>query len=394
MQSNIVYSEAMKQMFHINIFKLLYYFIIYKNIHNVYQHLKNNYGNKTFISSILWKKIYITGDTKIIKTVLSKTNLELTYIQNNFNISHNHFNTLNAFNSNSNIWDMLHKTVKHCLGDDIKHIMQKHKNLLVPIKQDDCNFDVNSKLKNYLLTVWAEFSYGSNISIDEYKQIRKELISIIRNNFHNNKLAHIPLIGYLSCYIYYLMSGSKITIIDQKLHNLMIASINSKSGFCYRMFTHFIEKYKLDCPTAFKFTFDSSFLFVLVFDFVYKILLDWILRIGMKESSDNLLYKSIASGFLYPFRYRYINTDIQIDDLNINRGDYVIYNLKDANLYFSWGPRACVGQSMFKDIIIKYFTENIFNEWELVVKPQKIEYNGHNDIPRITKHYNGKWMKK
>jgi len=88
---------------------------------------------------------------------------------------------------------------------------------------------------------------------------------------------------------------------------------------------------------------------------------------------------SIKSGFLYPVRYRNIKKDIlvtepdSLDKFEIRSGSMVIYNLLNAELYFSSGPRVCVGQGLFRSEIVPKILE--LKKWITVCESESESEN-------------------
>ena len=83
---------------------------------------------------------------------------------------------------------------------------------------------------------------------------------------------------------------------------------------------------------------------------------------------DSQLEKAFNSSFLYPFRYRYSLDQIVLDQYGeyiIQKGQTIMLNLCQPSVYFSWGPRSCIGQNLVTQTIIPYFKEQICHQrWQ------------------------------
>ena len=92
--------------------------------------------------------------------------------------------------------------------------------------------------------------------------------------------------------------------------------------------------------------------------------------------------KYIYDGFLFPNRMRYINESNGI----YKKGDYVIVNLLNANLPFSYGPRACVGARVVDQFYAAVM--DALKDFKLELLDQNdIIYHSDPNVPNIISHH-------
>jgi len=101
---------------------------------------------------------------------------------------------------------------------------------------------------------------------------------------------------------------------------------------------------------------DNAFLSVLVYDFIYLFLLEYMVHITTNninklEERKGVKNVCLESAFLFPYRMRYINNNNE----ELNKGDFAIIDLIESKHYFSYGPRSCVGIGLTQKIMDTYF---------------------------------------
>jgi adenine phosphoribosyltransferase len=104
----------------------------------------------------------------------------------------------------------------------------------------------------------------------------------------------------------------------------------------------------------------------------------------------------LEAGFLFPYRMRTIGEDhleLKQDDLHLElktvefkKGDMAIINLLDSKLYFSLGPRSCVGRALVDRFFAKFL--DILKPYHIVrIDENKIVRTPNQNIPEIvSKH--------
>jgi len=357
----------------------------------------------------LWKKIVILREKQHVLSILSQRDSKLTYIQHNFNILHGHGQTINAYNSTENMWSFLHGGLKKSLlsSDHLKEILRKHCAILYNYPD---KFRVDERLEEYLLHVWAEFSYGDKIDFYQYRECRMMIVNLLKNNFHNSYLVKVPLLGSLYCRYIYWRTQSLRNKINLQLNQFAKISVESQKGFIYNFHKLLVENQNIDDSVvneqnASHLLIDNSFLLFLVIDFVHKVLLDYLLRFSLSKKKNELidhaeLFKhSLSCGFLYPYRYRWMNSSIELTkndslegNITLKEGDLIIFDLKESHLYFSGGQRSCIGQGLVRNAFYDFFTNEILKNKYLEINHDEIEYDENSvNIPELKHYYIGNW---
>lgn len=378
----------------------IWYCLYYCNLNQAIEKLCENYKLKNFYFRFLWKKIYILREDLLISKLLSQEEVDLTYIQNNFNSIHGHSQTINGYNSKDVIWNILHKGLKSSLLSfgELESIMTKHLHILY--SESPKVFMVSERLEEYILRVWSEFSYGPSVDYYEYRNCRNKIINLLKRDFHGSYLVKLPIIGNLYCRYNYWRRRYEYDAIDNHLWRLASSGIYD-DGFIKNF--HQCLRDEEIIKNKGKVIIDNSYLLFLVADFLHKVLLDYLLRVSVdiNEEGENVeeiqfdkLFKvSLNKGFLYPYRYRYTNASIELaESLKIAQGSIIIYDLKESHLYFSSGPRSCIGQGLVRKVFYEYFTNKILKNKYLLLNSNNIEYNGHDyNVPELKIHHIGQW---
>jgi hypothetical protein len=254
--------------------------------------------------------------------------------------------------------------------------MEKHKQILIGSE----NFKPDEVLEEYFLRVWSEYSFGP-IDERQYAQVRKQLIENVTRNFHGNPLNRLPWVGWMTSKINFWRSRARIKKVDDGLSEFLRFAIERKQGAFYLLYERLQSKYK----DAFQITLDNAFLGVLAYDFIYIVLLDFVVNHAKNLSVDpkSQLQKSIHQGFLYPFRFR--TMDESFDE--VNKNDFCVINLQKAGLYFSYGARFCSGANLFKEISNKLIELLSPYQLSLVHPENDVQYAPNQDIPiMISRH--------
>ncbi len=384
-------------------FLFIWYIISLRCLDKAINKMCNRLQTSNFWMRFFWKRIYVLRERAPISAFLSNKDNDLTYIQHNFNKLHGHYQTVNNYDSKSPMWTYLHLGLKSSLlsSDQVKKIMKKHSPILYshPLK-----FRVDERLEEFLLHVWAEFSYGDQINYYEYRDCRNSIVDLLKNHFHNSYLTKIPLIGSLySLYVYWRIRSIR-SKLNKSLQKLITISIMSKKGFIYNFYNWLRDplnekKYGVNIQNIQQNLIDNSFLLFLVVDFVHKVLLDYLLRVSVEKKNnkevnlDQLFKMSLSNGFLYPYRYRWVNSDHDLGGILLNRGDFIIFDLKESHLYFSSGPRSCIGQGLVRSAFYDFVNNDILKYYYLDLDCDDIKYEKHSvNIPVLKHKHIGRWI--
>lgn len=347
-----------------------------RDIHKLTAQLEADYGAVNFRIRVpmTLKCIYIFQDREYVTKVLKKQT-KLPFVNKNFDLSHGHKHSINAVNTTDPLWHDLH----YGLVEVFKHkriapLMKPHHGI---ITQD--SYLLNDALEDYFLRIWADYCFGP-VNVGRFAEIREHLIETLGAVFHGNRLNRLPWIGRWSSLLYNWWYRKDLKKIDEGLKELLHTAIDNEQGMFYELYQQLAPKY----PNAFQIALDNSFLGILVYDFIYIVMLDAMANFAKYPEANRFaqVQKSMHNGFLYPFRFRTAEEDIEneLEDY-IWKGDYCIINLQRAGLYFSSGSRYCPGQTLFREIYKEMLDVLSDFDMRLVNPDEEIVYNGSLDIP-------------
>lgn len=391
-------------MIKIDIFTFLYYLIIYWSIDAVINKIisyKKIESDDIEINAYIFK-IYICLTKKTARMALSKkSDGELTYVNKSFTNSHGHFYGIGNLDSNTNLWNVIHKGLAQSIViDDLKKIMDN--NLHILTYKYGFKYNINNVLAEYILTIWGQFCFG--FSDDEnmklFMRLRTLLIDTLHKTFYNCKTNYIPIIGPHIATLRRFVHKREFKEIDEILSNL----INNEklNGFIHK-FKNLIDKTQYSILVKQKIVLDNAFLSILAFDFIYVFLLETLLQIAQKNINHfdyeinyekteaetlfqrrlNLKDETIKTGFLFPYRMRRINDNNGF----LRIGDFVIINLIKSELYFSYGPRMCIGYT-FMNNFYKHFLQGIDKYNIKKLDSNQIIRSPNKNIPLIISEHN------
>lgn len=328
----------------VNCFYFVFLIIYYRDINKIFDFLIKKYGVCDFVVNFYFKKIYLLNSTQRIKNILSAKDSGLTYIQKNFNRYLGHQYSVNCLDSNTDKWQHMHTVLKETLNSPdtgMDKIMLKNLPILF-----NAHKSLNEKIKDYVANIVARFNYGDNVDMKLYLSTQNMIITYIKR-FHASRIVRIPVIGAIYAHLMRIYYRSEMQQITKNFVILL-------NGAHDTAITKFVDKIKdkYNPTETQKIVSETSFLLMLENDFIYTVMMDQLV-----QPLDTTMEQSIYNGFLYPIRYRN-NT---YDNGDISANSFVIYNLLNAKLYFSWGPRACVGQSMVKNQIMPVIAK--VKEW-------------------------------
>ena len=303
------------------------------------------------VYSFFGKKLYVLHDYEDIKTVLN-SNCKLSFFNKNFNAISGLKYSISNYDTDSDIWKSLHRGLALTLNknwDKLYQIMDKHQHILT----SNYEFNLEDKLDEFLLSVWAEFTLGTT-DVNAYRRVRSIYNSYLKDNFHKSYLHMIPFLSFKN-------DGSAINI-QYELLKLM----GTDSIFYDLRFVN-LNKYD-NCNDI---LLDNMQLSLLVYDFIYEIALEYM------KTKDR--YAAVEKRFFFPYRLREINDPIYLNKHNLKKGDLCLVYIKQKGLYFSHGPRRCVGYATFFKILD--YLDHIFENKYLEITDHDEGYIINNNFP-------------
>ncbi|AYV78493.1 MAG: hypothetical protein Edafosvirus15_14 [Edafosvirus sp.] len=376
--------EAQNNIIKIKLLVFLYYWIRNRSFNKVMMALDKKYGKgSNYLISLFCKKLYIVQTTQLVKSVLNtQSQAKLTCINKIFFKSHGHkygIGNLGYNEKEMNLWKNIHDGLKTSINiGKLTTIMKRHANILT--HKYNFTYYINDVVDEFILNVWSQYCFGDNVDIVYYGVMRTKLLSIIKKTFHNNPTNLIPIISPIICSIKRLYYKNEIREVDKMIQKL----IDDNEGGFIHTFKDYLKS-KPEILNVSEITLDNAFLSVLVYDFIHMMILESMVKIA-KESDANFEYilsnklNYLKNAFLFPFRFRKIGQNYDI----FRKNDYVIINLVESNMLFSYGPRTCVGigfsnkfYEVFYDILKNY---KIKDEH----KNKTITYSTNANIPTIT----------
>lgn len=351
-----------------------------RDIHRFVDHLEATTGQQNFVMQLPFShsRVFFLQDPDLVRSVL-KAKTSLGFVNHNFDISHRHSRTINTVNLSDDLWRDLHTELTDIFNTTpISNLMEKHKGLLI----GDFQYNLNERLEEFFLRVWSEYMFGP-IDVAEFQRVRLFWIATLRKVFHTNRLNRLPYIGELTSTMRARQNQESLTAIDADVSKFLRSSIENQHGTFSELYRRLLPKYGEG--ESFLIARDNSLLGILVYDFVYGVVLDYILQNAKSQASNwrSQLPKSQETAFLYPWRFRV--AEEPIGDARV--GDYFVINLVRARLPFSCGPRVCSGARLFSEIARK-ITE-IYSGFgvEFANPDEAIVYDQNRDIPIMTSQH-------
>lgn len=353
------------QLININPFYFLYLLIHYCNINKVFEYLTSKHGINDFVVNFLIKKIYLLNRKESVKSVLNNRTTELTYVQDNLNRYLGHTKSINCLNSTDKEWRILHSTLKNTINCPNGSITDYFTSNMWILSENHPS--LNDKCEHYINAVFAQFNYGKNVNMELYLETRQLIICYLKR-FHQSNIIRIPYLGALYCKLMRLYYSKEMHKIVSNLVRLY--SLSNSDSAIYK----FGAELKKNGFDDINMIIDNSLLAFLENDFIYLVMMDYLV------SNHDDIYSSVNNGFLYPVRYRI--TNCQTEDIPAN--SLVIYNLLNADLPFSYGSRACVGQGMVTSSIFPIIKQ--IKSWIVKLDTSKNYYltTRSDNIPMMT----------
>lgn len=332
----------------------------------------SEYKVKNFHINGIFRTFHFFQDKDLIVPILSSS--ENSHIQKNLNTLHGHLLSADDYESSDKKWENLHIGLKKSLTtsqDQLKTIMAKH---LPTLYKSPQTFVVKERLDEYLTLVWAEYCYGSSVDHNRYRECKK---LIFNKSYYPSNFCQLPLIGGLYIRWIYHKNRHHYRKMKADLLSLFNSSIASHNGLVNNLF----ENSSPDPLEAIAVTIVDSFSLFLAVDHVNQVLLDFLLKSNTRHHSEIeiRLESSLRNQFPYPLRFRRTNRDCFV--MGVRKGDVVVCNLKESELYFSSGLRNCPGEELFRHGFIDFFED-------VVLKHKSLKLDSHHFGEWITKSMN------
>lgn len=369
-----------------------YYFWNRGDIHKTIEKISEIYESINFKITIPFcSTVWVLQEKELIKPVLTSRMTSLGSVNQHFNISHGHYDSINGVNQSDLLWEDLHTMLARILNHEgIEPLMEKHRAILIPADLSE-KICINDALGSFLFKVWGAYTFGPQTDEALYKELRDSIVDYIQKTFHKNPWNRVPFVGKALSYFNHYWHRDEIDGIDVRLSRLLDGSIDAKVGIFAKLYEELLQTGCYTPERVRKIVHDNAFLSFLVYDFIYIVALDYLVTLAKENSpaaADEqrkvILKGSIDRGFLFPFRFRIADEPIG----EIAPKDLCVLNLKAAGLYFSYGPRRCPGQGLFQ---IKFMAmlSQMFRPYSIALADptEAVEYSENKDIPSIiSKH--------
>jgi hypothetical protein len=380
----------------INIFVFCLYILWFRSLKLVTQYLDQKNGEcRNYSLKIFGKTIWILQKKSEVTKVLNKSSeSSLTFANKTFFHSHGHYYGIGNLDigDETSLWHIVHQTLLKAAQQEnhkLSQLMNAHLDILT--YKYNYHYCINKILKEYVLTIWGKFCFGDDIDIEKYTKMRDLTIGTLRKTFYDHYTNLIPGLGAVICKLKYWLHRRKFMRIDRILLELILKEGNK--GFMHKFMHELCESIK-DPKLVLQIVLDNAFLSTLVYDFIYIFVLEAIVKISRDKVDDyeqRMKRKNefLGNAFLFENRLRYINHT----NGPMKPGDYAIVNLVKTELYFSYGPRACIGVGTANK-----FYEHLFRILDKYIilsdDNHKIEYNSNPNVPEIISEHNIKLQMK
>lgn len=369
----------------ISIVTFIWYIIRYFGYNLAIKKIQEDYNCTNFSVSLFCKKIWVLDNKKLIEVAFSRnSDAKLTYMNDTFFASHPHNLGIGNvdFENGHCLWEGLHDSLSYALqlslhDNRLEKIMEKHKTIL--IKNNKNVYNLPKALENFTTAVWAEFCFGDkNLNIvKRYTKLRKFYLDVISDSFYNHSISMLPIIGWIFCKTKCFINKNKYKMIDEEISDYITNADESSFFLEFELqFRDYNTKHNIISDDLIdKVVLDNAFLSILVVDFIDIVCKNAILELTNKniitsDDKNEVKQTSLYNGFLFPWRARKINQNNDIFKV----GDYVLGNIKDTRLFFSCGPRSCIGPRLFNKFyghlleILKPFELSLVNPENKIVR--------------------------
>ena len=374
----------------INFLIFIWYLIRFQSFKICVEKLCQKYNTYNLIIKILWKKLYILQSDKYVKTALSRNaQSQLTFVNDVFFSSHNHrFGIGNLdYSITPCLWQSVHTALTKALDfRKLEELMRNDLNIFL----NTSSFSLNERLEEYVMSVWSKYSFGSTTKLQKYSTMRNLLVTTIKKTYYNQTTNYIPIIGKVLALYRYNKYKQDFIKVNKLLEELIHTNNNhDNDGFIQRFKNNLEICNNIEVESNLsRIVLDNAFLNILVFDFIYMLMLNTMIHVAKNSIDDhsarvNNKQQYLSGAFLFPFRFRKIGSDIDL----FKKGDYTIVNLLETKLFFSSGPRSCIG-SGFVDKFYKIFFDLVKDyKFRFIDDSEQITYSNNYNIPTITSNH-------
>jgi adenine phosphoribosyltransferase len=291
------------------------------------------------------------------------------------------------------IWENIHKGLIKSVGtrESVADLIDKHIHLLFT----QTKFTLDKAMERFMLYFWCEYLFGSEVNPDDFIKTRDKLLSAMRYSFYNNSFKNMPILGELTCRFYGWLKGDEFNDVDDELREFIS---QSSGGLISRLRQQLLASDSFPKELVNQAVLDNAFDLVIVFDFINNAMYESMAEIiKHKINNDEKRRDSYATGlrnaFMFPYRVRVPQQDIQLNDRAIQHGSYVFVNLLKSGVYHSSGPRACVGRGVASWIKDRFFDQLKDIEFNIdsISMPQDRMTPPHADVPKSPERYEVSW---
>jgi adenine phosphoribosyltransferase len=372
------------------------------NVYDAVDTLEKRYSASDFCINVFYlTAFYIIQSRPLVKKVLA-ANSSLGYQYKHFDTAHGHTSIasmqtfLNSQDKNP-IWNSLHKAISSSVANDkelLTELVNKHFSSI--LREDSFALDI--AFEDFMVSLWCEYLFGSQMSADAFKKTRNDLLSALRYAFYDSRLKVVPYLGEQACRFYRYLNQDAFNAIDEQFKQYMSASNN---GLISRMRDYLKNpaNSSLSDTQIEALLLDNMIALILEMDFIHGAMYSTLVEI-VKEKIDNPEYRKEAyhqglrTSYLFPFRDRVANEDITLTTGTIAKGSHVFINLLKSGLYHSSGPRSCAGigaAQWIKDAIFDQLKDIVLRKEKTELPSERATLALAKDIPVAPERYIVRW---
>lgn len=348
----------------LNIFVFLYYLIIEWSIDKTIERLSVKYNCQNFLITFLgWRIWFLQTSTQIKKILSIESNHKTTYIDKNIIKCHGHIYSINNLDfdcDKNNLWYIVH----HCMIKNMDlNILEKllYQNSDIITHKYGFKYNIVDVIDEFVSVIWSKYCFGNNIDTIIYKKLHRSIIKIMIK-ISDNSSNYIPIIGGLICKLNKNIYKEKIN----KINNVLQKLIDNKAGFIHNFYKSINQ---LTVNNNLKnlinnIVLDNAFYCILMHDYISVYLQTYLLHIAtnnLQTTSERCNARNQCMEILFRSMYKILYVGKENDEFK--KGDIAFINLAKSKLYFSYGPRACIGINLMRKLT-EWFCK-IFNKYTI-----------------------------
>ncbi len=383
----------------VNILEFLSCYLKSGNFYDAIDTLEARHSTTDFKVGIAFATLFYVIQNKedVIKVLNAKA--DAGFQNYNFDVSHGHLLNINALPAFVNgevnpLWQGIHAGLLQSVGNaaSVQGLVAKHFHKFLDKQQ----FHLDMAFDTFIESFWCEFMFGSKANAEKFHQTRAKLLSALRYSYYDSRLKNIPFVGTQACRLYGYMKKNEFSEIDNELREFLASSDNclfSRLRENLLKNPHFPQD-KVDTALL-----DNAFVLILALDFIENAMLETlniVVKSGLNttEARKKVYSEGLHNGFLFPFRTRVPQEELELSHAVVPQGTPVYINLLKSGLYHSAGPRTCAGIGVtqwIKDAIWDHLKDV---EFELVntTYPADREKMSHSrDVPMSPERHEVKW---